>query len=103
MGVISSHSCSLLIDFKTRPFTPPLLFPLCVLSCASLLNDAVLPSLVRRAKRRALEQGEEVEQHREFVARIIFYEEEISTKLFSNSNKSQYCTSKIVNYTKLFF
>jgi hypothetical protein len=42
------------------------------------LNDAVLPSLVRRAKRRALEQGEEVEQHREFVARIIFYEEEIS-------------------------
>jgi hypothetical protein len=44
------------------------------------LNDAVLPSLVRRAKRRALEQGEEVEQHREFVARIIFYEEEISYK-----------------------
>jgi hypothetical protein len=68
------------------------------------LNDAVLPSLVRRAKRRALEQGEEVEQHREFVARIIFYEEEISSKtLFQNSNKSQYCTSKIVNYTKLFF
>jgi hypothetical protein len=69
------------------------------------LNDAVLPSLVRRAKRRALEQGEEVEQHREFVARIIFYEEEISSSktLFQNSNNSQYCTSKIVNYTKLFF
>jgi len=49
------------------------------------LNDAVLPSLVRRAKRRALEQGEEVEQHREFVARIIFYEEEISQNLFSKT------------------
>jgi hypothetical protein len=59
-----------------------------------LLSDAVLPSIVRRAKRRALEEGEEVEQHREVVARIIFYEGEISTKTFPTATNHNIVQAK---------